>query len=265
VTVAQGMRTEIGEIALPAIMHGSPMQVWQNTHRLHGWLTPLGVHGIGGQSVGAGRMQPVEFAIHLSAGFIKVHHGFLLGQMSLDHGIHRLDLFANFLAGFDDRAFRHTLAVELTQSLAYSLEWDHLVLVQVHYLGFDLWAILGGLGDPFGKVASSYLATIRTTLDLGLMLGHLNLDGRQIEHLAFLDRFNLDPFQSCLAVLTTFHPMYFHSISMAHCFQGCPRMAWLATPFPAMAFSLAFGSGFIQSITGRRFTAVPAILHQPIF
>ena len=203
-------------------------------------------------------MQPVELSLQASSGLIEMHDRFLLGQVDLDGSVYRLDIESGFLAGLHQRAFSHSLPIEFRQGLADPFQGDHLVLIQVYRLGFDLRPILDRLSNPFGKVSPGHSTAVRAALDFGLMLGHFYLDQRQIKYLPPLNPFGINPFQQGPAVSATLRPMHFHSVRMAHRLQRTSFMPRLPTTFLAVPFSQALGSWLAQSIAGGWFTSVAA-------
>jgi hypothetical protein len=59
--------------------------------------------------------------------------------------------------------------------------------------------------------------------------------------------------------------MHLRLIRMRYRFQRVPFMTWLPATFSPTAFPLTFWSGFAQSIAGRWFAAVTAVLRNTIF
>ena len=65
----------IGEVRLPVVVYGPPGQCGQNPDGIHGCCAALRMHGVRGQPLRTGRVEPLERASHAQATLIKMDHG----------------------------------------------------------------------------------------------------------------------------------------------------------------------------------------------
>jgi len=106
-----------------------------------------------------------------------------------------------------------------------------------------------------------------TLFDLGLVLGDLELEGRQVEHLAaFVVEHRLaaqtDP--AALAAGTAVQAMHVDMVGFGDRLQGRAGVARLASGFAPARGAQAAGRGFGQAVGGGRFVAVTAGLGQAV-
>ena len=105
--ITQNMLTVIPLVALPAIMYGMTLKLWQNPHLIHGLSTPFVMHKVVGQPVGCRYMQPPQLLVDPQSSFVKVNHFRVLdGSLNLrfDGGKTLKTLFSIGVQGaFGDR------------------------------------------------------------------------------------------------------------------------------------------------------------------
>jgi len=166
---------------------------------------------------------------------------FRFSQFSLRELVDRLHLLGCLLAGFHNCPFAHRLPVQVFQDLCCPFQRYKVILVKVHHLRFDPFAILHRLTDPDWKFAHRGLMTFWTGLDLRLMLRDFYSLRRYIKYLALLAILHCHFFQVRLAMTTALHPMDLHMIRSAHCLECMSSMTGLPAAFLAASLSQAFG------------------------
>src|SRR6266542_6441396 len=107
-------------------------------------------------------MEPVQLAFCPGSRFIEMHHCFFLSHMLPDCTIHCCHLPAHFLRGFHDDPFRDAVPVQGSKHFGSPFQRQHLILVEIHHLGFDLSPILHWLVDPCRKRCPILSPTVRT-------------------------------------------------------------------------------------------------------
>ena len=116
------------------------------------------------------------------------------------------------------------------------------------------------LGDLGGKRSDVNHAALRTGFDFGAVFGHFDPHGWHIKHLPFFVVVREHLLQRGLAVLAAGDGMDLNVVRMFHRFQGMPRVAWLPAGGFAARHAQTLGAGLGESIAGRRFAAIAAVL-----
>ena len=106
-------------------------------------------------------------------------------------------------------------------------------------------AILDGLRHNCGEFGPVELPAIRTLLDLCLMLGHFDLDGRYLEHLTLLEALRLRLGQWGVAGLAFFHWMLLGVIRLRDRFQRMALMTGLSAALLPATLPETARSGFL--------------------
>jgi hypothetical protein len=104
--------------------------------------------------------------------------------------------------------------------------------------------------------------------DFGLVLGHGQVQGRQIKDLAaFVAKHGLagQGHAAALAAATVLERMHVAVVGLFDRLQGVARMARLAAGLAPGFSAQVFGSRFGQAIAGGRLVAVAAVARLPIF
>ena len=135
----------------------------------------------------------------------------LLFDLLVDFG----HLFGDGLAGFHQGAFTHRMAIQVGKNLNHPLKGHKMVLAEINHLRIEPGTILNWLAYSGWKFSLIGLSTLRASLDLGLMLGHFNLNRWQIKNLAAFIALGVHSFQRCLAVLAASHAMHLDVIRLS--------------------------------------------------
>ena len=147
------------------------------------YAAPFGMDLIVGQPLGAGGVQPLEFAGYPGSGLIMMRDRFLFCQMLLHLLIHFSHPLGGAQASFHDGTFTDRLAVQVREYLSHSLQGYKVILTEIHHLRLEMRPVLDWLAHSAGKLGLVHLSAAWTILDLGLMLRHFNLHQRQIKNL----------------------------------------------------------------------------------
>jgi hypothetical protein len=111
-------------------------------------------------------MEPPQCFLHPSAGFIKVPRLLCFLLFRFNRLVYRLHALRYGMTGFDNGAFTHPLVVEIFQDLGGAFQGHKMLLVEVHHLRFEPYAILHWLADLRWKVRCSESMTDGTFFDL---------------------------------------------------------------------------------------------------
>jgi hypothetical protein len=101
-----------------------------------------------------------------------------------------------------------------------------------------------------------------TLLDLGLMFGYFHLHRRKIKYLALFAIDSLHILERGVTSAAFSHPVHLGMIWVCHLLQRVPFVPNLTAALPATWLSQAPRSGLLETVAGRGFAAVLAILGQ---
>jgi hypothetical protein len=103
-----------------------------------------------------------------------------------------------------------------------------------------------------------------TRLDLCLMFRYFDFYGWNVEDLTLLMIVCFDIFESCAAHGALIHSVHYGVVRLFNRFQCATNMPLLPAILFVARFPLAFGAGLLETIAGRGFAAVFAVLVQLI-
>jgi hypothetical protein len=154
------------------------------------------------------------------------------------------------------------MAIEIGKYLTRALQRDEVIVVVVSCMRLDARPILRGLCHIPWELGFVAVSTMRTILDLGLMFGHFHLHRRKIKYLALFAADSLHIAKRGVTLATLPYPVRLDMIWVCHLLECVPFVPNLTAGLPATWLSQAPRSGLLETIAGRRFAAVIAVLGQ---
>src|SRR5215510_4020057 len=220
------------------------------------------MHGVRGQPLGAGRVEPLQLACHPQTALIKVDHRLCRAQLVLHLLIGRPDSLCHLLGDRHHRALAHRMPVEIGENLTRPFQGDKLILVEIHDLGLQSRSVLHRLGHLGGEGALRGLPTAWTVLDLSPMLRDLHPYRRQLKHLSSLVGTGGHLLQRGPTGPTTLNGVQLVMVRLGHGVQGMALVAWLgAALFPTAGTETA-RARLLQAVAARGLAAVAAVCPQ---
>ena len=115
------------------------------------------------------------------------------------------------------------------------------------------------------KTALIALTTSRAGLEFRLMFGHFHPHRRNIEDLSFLVFGGFHLIQRCVTMAALGHRMNTEVVWVFHCSQRMSLVTRLSATLFAAFPSQTAGAGHFETITGRWFAAIMAVLGALVF
>jgi hypothetical protein len=109
------------------------------------------------------------------------------------------------------------------------------------------------------------LSAFRAGFDLGLLFGYFHFHWRYIKYLAAFHIHHRNISQHRLAVFAALRAIHLDIIWLRYYFQCVAFMSGLSTAFLAARFSQAAVVRLLETISGRRFSAIVTVLVDLIF
>ena len=165
--------------------------------------------------------------------------------------------FVQDLVGCEQGALGKRSAKQVLEKFLHPVVGDQLVLIQVGCQGLDPKAVLRRLVHPIRKGRLVHGAACLAGLLLRPVLGHLQLQGRYVHHLAPFDRVWSLIGKADTASLAMCHLVQFYLVRVVNHLQGVTGMAFLGAAFltSLLAQALRFG----KTVAGRGLAAVSAV------
>jgi DNA invertase Pin-like site-specific DNA recombinase len=267
--LAQMMRIAKGVLAIfklqvggQVVMHRTPAKFRQDADGAHSFLTAFAMNGIMRQGFGACHMHPVQFAFHAQPTFVEMRDA-SLNKMLFDACQREHRLCNQGFVCIQNERFAGPMLVEIFKEFADARQGQQLVVVQVHRLGFQARPVLHCLRHIFGKVAFDPSPTLRTQLDLSLMLNHGHTHRRNVKHLSPFYPLHLDFSQIRPALRAALHFVALNMIWLFDLLERVPFVSWLTTASVLASLAQAARARlFPQAVAAWRLAAVLTVFRQ---
>jgi len=261
--IAQTVLTVEVEIGGPAVMDEAAPEAGEDVEVLQGCCAAVAVDAVPGQQRGGEVVEPVERARHAQAGLVGMEHWGLL-EPAHQVGLEIREGFVDELRRFLDGGLAEGMAKEVSGHLGDALQRNELLTTPVDQEADELGPVLRGSRHVGREGRADHVSGAWTALDLGLVLGDVKPQGRQIEHLpACQAEQGLPTKVTAAAAGAVDQPVGDDVVRACDGLEGMARMAGLATGRASTCDAQAFGGRLGVAIGCGRLGAVAAVEGQP--
>lgn len=260
--VAQRMIAGVCKVGLPEVVFGDSLITRQDPHLVHSGRATLGLDAVVGPVLVTYRMKPLQFPIYPGAGLVAVNDR-SVSESLFDLLFGAAQSFVIGLVGGQQGALADRLPEKVCKQFPDPVVGKKLVLIEIDGSGLDFWPVLHRLVYFVGEGG-----LVAGTADLaGLhfcpVFSDQKLHRRDIKDLASFVALHGLIGEGDAAFTTAIHRVYLHLVGAVHHLQGMTGMSLLSAAFLAALFPLALGP--FETIAGRRFAGVPAVLVKLVF
>ena len=159
-----------------------------------------------------------------------------------------------------DDSLGWAVIVNILEKVSDAPQRNKLIVVLIYHHRPDAAAILHRCSDIWWKRSHVRVPAMRARLDLCLMFRYFDFYGRNVENLPFYVILRFDIGECCAAQVALLDFMQFDVIRLFHRFQCVANMPLLPAILFVARLSPAFGAGLLETIAGRGFATVFAVL-----
>jgi hypothetical protein len=263
VGTTDAVRTAIGIITRPPVMHAPPGKTRPDADLVHGSCAARGMPRQMRQETGAVHVQPMQHAIHANASLIG-----MLESAGHDQLGNALDRRCQPLCGqftpLDQGTLRDVAATEGRERLAGACRGEQLSLLQIDRQRLQVGTILDWCADRSGKAAQAGTVTGGAPDGFDLMLLAHEADLRHVQDLTVFDDPAWDTAEILMALAAHLGTVMHHCIWLFHQTERVPGMPSLTSRRLAAGTTCTAGQP-PQPIRRGRLTARATVLGQAVF